>query len=106
MAHYSLRAPEATPGGIAEPHTVSGVELARNIDDQAEPPAAMVDDEDPVIIAQRTGKSHNAIGRHADGHPAISGKGQSARADAAGIHRGKAVGDRRRGGHARVKWRR
>src|SRR4051812_17007460 len=74
------------------------MKLARDVDDEADPAASMIDDEDAVIVAKWAGKLHDAIGRHGNVRTSSGRERQPARADAAGIHRGETIGDRRSGG--------
>jgi len=71
VGQFDLQRPQRAPGGVAQPNAIAGVELTRDIDDKAEPAAAVVDDKHPVVVAEGPGKLDDAVGGGGDRKAAI-----------------------------------
>ena len=51
--------PSARPRPITEVHAIARLQGPGDVDDQADPAAAMVDHQDPVIVAERAGEPND-----------------------------------------------
>src|SRR5881392_1358193 len=105
MGQFDLQRPQGSAGGVTEADAVARMKLARDVDDQAEPAAAMVDDQHAVIVAERTSEPHHPGGRRSDRCSARCRKREAARANAARVDRREPVGDRGGRGKLISEWR-
>ena len=66
--------PSARPSGSPSGPLVPGLERRADVDDQAHPAAAMIDDHDSIVVAKRARKTHGARGGSAERRPARGGE--------------------------------
>ena len=76
MGQFDAQRAERAPERFAEADLGAGRQGRRDIDDQAGPAAAMVEDQDPVIVAERAGEADEAVGGGADRRSAPGREGR------------------------------
>ena len=92
-SHWAERPPDCRRGD-----PVARFERRGDVDDQAHPAAAMVDDQHSVIVAERPGETHGPVRGSDDRRAAPRGEVNAARADAVGVYRAEPFDDRRAAG--------
>src|SRR5687768_2197802 len=83
MGQFHAERPQSAAESIAGGHFRSGAQRRCDVDDQAHPAAAMIDDGDAVIIAKRSGEADDPCRWDDDLGAAAGGEGEAARFDPA-----------------------
>src|SRR5579864_6187106 len=86
MGKFDLNRTERAPERIAEADPVAGPQWRGEVDDKADPAAAMIEDQDPVIVAKGPREADNPVGGCADERPPGRSEPGPARTNAALVH--------------------
>ena len=93
LGQFDLQRAKSPTDFLSDGYSIARMELGNDVDDQAQPSAAMIDDQDTVIVAERTGELDDPGSRSSHGCPSPCRKRHPASADAATVDRREAFGD-------------